>query len=101
MIANIIDRRKRPYRFLKINAVIEPTRHDNSIADADQAEPQAQWIGYDEQEHISLADALQWAHNHKDLVTLFIYDANSGIYPVRHDLGVQCERAASENSSGK
>lgn len=28
-ILNIVDRRKRPYRFQKINAIVEPTRHDN------------------------------------------------------------------------
>lgn len=38
MLTNIIDHRKRPYRFKKINAVIEPTRHDNTVKDADQAD---------------------------------------------------------------
>lgn len=86
MIGNIIDHRKRPYRFLKINAVIEPTRHDNRVKNSDRAKANPKqdkaWIGYDEREHVSLADALQWAHNHKDTVTLYLWDADSGIYPV-------------------
>src|ERR1700722_17477175 len=51
-VLNIIDHRKRPYRFLKINAVIEPTRHDNRCTDADQAGGKDAWMGYDEREHI-------------------------------------------------
>jgi hypothetical protein len=37
MITNIIDRRKRPYRFWKVNAIVEAAWHDNSVNDADQA----------------------------------------------------------------
>lgn len=84
MLTNIVDRRKRPYRFMKINAVIEPARHDNSVKDSDKAKPSRKmdkaWIGYDEKEHVSLADALMWATNHKDEVTLYLYDQNDGIY---------------------
>jgi len=29
MITNVIDRRKRPYRFFKVNAIVEAALHDN------------------------------------------------------------------------
>jgi hypothetical protein len=82
-ILNIIDRRKRPYRFRKINAVIEPTRHDNRCKDADQAEGRDNWLGYDEREHISLAEAIEWAATAPDELTLYLYDEDGGIYPSR------------------
>lgn len=81
-ILNIIDHRKRPYRFMKINAVIEPTRHDNACKDSDHANGADKWIGYDEQEHVSLNDAIKWAAGCPDEVTLYIYDEDSGIYPI-------------------
>ena len=83
-ILNIIDRRKRPYRFAKVNAIIEPTRHDNSVKDSDRAphnpSQDKKWIGYDEREHITVAEALRWAQNHNDALTLYIYDKDGGIY---------------------
>lgn len=82
-ILNIIDHRKRPYRFLKINAVVEPTRHDNRVKDADQASGRDEWIGYDEREHISLSDAMAWAATIPDEVTLFLYDEDGGLYAVQ------------------
>lgn len=84
-IKNIIDRRKRPYRFETINAVIEPTRHDNRCEDADQAAGKDAWMGYDEREHISLSEAIEWAATFPDELTLYIYDRDGGIYAVdRH-----------------
>lgn len=82
-ILNVIDRRKRPYQFRKINAVIEPTRHDNSIKDADRASGKDDCIGYDEREHISLTEAVEWAANATGELTLYIYDEDGGIYPSR------------------
>lgn len=82
-ILNIIDRRKRPHRFKKINAIIEPTRHDNRCKDSDHAEGRDNWMGYDEREHIALADAIEWAATFPDELTLYIYDEDGGIYP-RH-----------------
>lgn len=83
-ILNIIDRRKRYYKFGKVNAIIEPTRHDNSVKNADRAPRSPKmdraWIGYDEREHISVAEALRWAQNHQDVVTLYLYDKDGGIY---------------------
>jgi hypothetical protein len=78
---NIIDRRKRPYRFRKVNAVIEPTSHDNCCKDADQAQAKDDSLVYDEMEHVSLSEAINWAHIHPDELTLYIYDEDSGIYP--------------------
>jgi hypothetical protein len=85
-ILNIIDRRKKPYRFKRVNAIIEPTRHDNSVKDGDRAgrnpKQDKAWIGYDEKEHVDVAYAIQWASKHKDSVTLYLYDKDRGIYPV-------------------
>lgn len=86
MLANIIDRRKQQYRFKRVNAVIEPTRHDNSTKNCDRAarnpKQDKAWIGYDEKEHVTVTDAIKWASKHKDEVTLYLYDKDSGIYPV-------------------
>lgn len=82
MILNIIDRRKKPYRFRKVNAVIEPTRHDNRVNDSDHAprSDAAEWIGYADKEHVGVHEAIAWAESHKDEVTLYLYDEDGGIY---------------------
>lgn len=76
MIWNIIDRRSRPYRWKRINAIIEATENDNSVRDADQAPdaPQTELILYDEREGISIAEAVKWASAQRRPVTLYIYD---------------------------
>ena len=81
MITNIIDKRKRRYRFLKINAIVEAAWHDNVVKDADQA-PSAKMDGplYEEREHIALSDAITWATAFAEPVTLFLYDEDAGIY---------------------
>ena len=79
-LTNIRDRRKYPYRFEKINAVVEPTCHDNSIEDSDKVEPEYTGIGYDEREHITIAEAVAWANSFTEPTTLFIYDHDGGIY---------------------
>jgi len=84
-ILNIIDRRKRPYRFEKVNAVIEPTRHDNRCKDADHAGGKDNWMGYDEREHIALSEAIEWAATTADELTLYLYDEDGGIYPSRFE----------------
>jgi hypothetical protein len=85
MLTNIIDRRKHPYKFKIVNAVIEPTRHDNRVKGADKAEPKPRldksWIGYDEKEHVAVRTAILWAVLHHDYVTLYLYDKDSGIRP--------------------
>lgn len=84
MITNIIDRRKRPYRFKTINAVVEPTRHDNSCKDADQAGGRDEWIGYSEKAHVSLSEAVTWAASFSDDMTLYLYDKDGGIISSRY-----------------
>lgn len=86
-ILNVIDRRKQPYQFATVNAVIEPTRHDQSVPGADQVvgRTSPNWIGYDEREHLSVAEAFAWAEQHFDAVTLYLYDKDDGIYETRPD----------------
>jgi hypothetical protein len=80
MITNIIDKRRRPYRFLKVNAVVEAAWHDNSVNDADQA-PSGKNDGptYEERQHIPLSEAVTWASALAESVTLFLYDEDAGI----------------------
>src|SRR5258708_33782491 len=80
MISNIIDRRKRKYRWKEITAIIEPTYHDNLVDDGDKAEiPEPGFIDYDEMRIISVADAIAWATSLPFAVTLYLYDLGSGI----------------------
>jgi len=74
MICNVLDHRKRQHRWKRIKAIIEPTRHDNSVADADQAEAAAGESVYDERSAISVEAAVAWAHALPYAVTLFLYD---------------------------
>lgn len=83
MITNIVDRRKRPYRFHKINAIVEAAWHDNSCQDADQIEQSCGGPDYEEKEHISIAAAIVWANSFVPPVTLFLYDEDGGLYPKR------------------
>jgi len=81
MIWNIIDRRKRRYRWKCINAIIEAVEHDNSCEDSDQA-PEADVltvIDYDELEAVSIQKAVDWANAKQSAVTLYIYDEGDGI----------------------
>lgn len=78
MIWNIIDRRKRPYRWKRINAIIEATSQDNSVSDSDQAKASPDDISYDCREAISLADAIAWASGLQNGVTLYLYDEGCG-----------------------
>jgi hypothetical protein len=79
MIENISDRRKRPHRWKRISAIVEPTWHDNDGGpDRDQSEPSTDDIVYDQREAISLAGAIAWANSLPDRVTLFLYDEGSG-----------------------
>jgi hypothetical protein len=78
MIWNVIDRRTSPYRWERINAVVEPTWHDDNCRDADRAEPCDGEIDYDERNSISVFEAISWAHGLPFPVTLYIYDESSG-----------------------
>lgn len=79
MIWNIIDRRKRPYRWRRINAAIEATSNDNSVGDSDQADLLDDDVLYDERRSIPLSRAVQWAMEHETPVTLYLYDEGDGL----------------------
>jgi hypothetical protein len=83
MIWNIIDKRERRYRWKRINAIIEPTWHDNSCHDSDQAEEDLDAGVYEQREGISLAEAVEWANAKPYPVTLFLYDEGRGTAPAR------------------
>jgi hypothetical protein len=79
MIENISDRRKRPFRWKRINAIVEPTWHDNDGGpDRDQSERGPDDIVYDQREGISLAEAITWANSLPDRITLYLYDEGRG-----------------------
>ena len=80
MIFNIIDRRKRRYRWKQITAIAEPTYHDNLVADSDETEvPEPGFFACDEKAVISVADAIAWATSLAFPVTLYLYDLGQGI----------------------
>ena len=83
MIWNIVDRREREYRWKCINAIVEPTWHDNSAKDADQADSWPDEFEYDERESISLFEAINWAGSLPYPVTLYLYDEGKGTNVVR------------------
>jgi hypothetical protein len=80
VILNVIDRRGRPYRWKTINAIVESTWHDNTVADADQASDEGtdDEIGYAERRGHSVAEAVSWAHAMEEAVTLYLYDEGNG-----------------------
>ncbi len=80
MIWNIIDKRTRPYRWATVNAIIEATLHDNSVADTDIAPdvPMKDEVTYDQLEGISLCEAVKWASDRSCPVTLYLYDDGEG-----------------------
>jgi hypothetical protein len=80
-IVNIVDGRRRRYRFLRVNAIIEAAWHDNTCDDADQIAGR-DGPDYEELEHVSLREAIAFAEAQKGEVTLFLYDEDGGIYAV-------------------
>ena len=82
VIWNIVDERKRHYRWKVINAFIESVDHDNSCEDADQA-PSPKWdserVDYDQRIGISVTEAVEWAHKHPAAVTLYLWDEGEGL----------------------
>jgi hypothetical protein len=75
MIANVIDRRTRPYRWKRVNAVVEPAWHDNKCQDPDQATPAVGELDYEEKAGISVKEAIAWAEDLPYSVTLYLSDA--------------------------
>jgi hypothetical protein len=81
MIANIIDRRRRPYRWRSIGVIIEPTWHDNTFAsgDGDYAEHDHREPQYDEMRSVSLTAAITWAMGFDVPLTLYLYDEGTNL----------------------
>jgi hypothetical protein len=79
VIQNVIDNRKRHHRWKRINAIAEPTWHDNSSADSDKADPTEGEFDYEERKLLSIADAIAWAQALPFPVTLHLYDDNDGV----------------------
>ena len=75
MILNIVDERTKLYRWRSVDAVIEPTWHDNTCADADHSAPHPDESDYEERAKISLTEAIAWALGVGYPVTLYIRDA--------------------------
>lgn len=74
MIWNIIDRRRRPFRWMRVNAIIEAVEHDNSVADADPNDV----VDYDQREGVTVNEAVRWATQQRCPVTLYLYDDGKG-----------------------
>jgi hypothetical protein len=77
MIQNISDKRTRPYRWLRVDVIAEPTWHDNSCPDSDQAPQDAREPGYAAKKNISLADAINWVAAMPLPMTLYVYDGGT------------------------
>lgn len=77
MLQNIIDRRRRPYRWRQVDVIAEPTWHDNACPDADPAEQIDQDPGYASRKGISLSEAVEWAIAMPVPMTLYLHDAGS------------------------
>ncbi|WP_043838384.1 hypothetical protein [Muricoccus aerilatus] len=81
MILNIIDRRGNPYRWKRIDVIAEPTWHDNSLAEGDQAPHDYREPGFATQKGVSLTDAVAWASSFAVPLTLYLYDEGSSAVP--------------------
>jgi hypothetical protein len=81
MIANIVDRRKRQYRWQSVDIIIEPTWHDHSCPDSDEAAQHDTEPTYIARKAMSLADAVTWASTFPVPMTLYIYDNGSDEVP--------------------
>ena len=79
MILNIVDRRRRNYRWKTITAIVEATCHDNDCGDTDNVEPTDDDIVFAAKPSISLSDAVAWAQGLPSPVTLYLYDLGDGI----------------------
>lgn len=79
MIWNIVDNRKRGYRWKEINTIIEDVAHDNSCRDTDIFDEENENApDYLSKENISVHEAIAWAEAQTGKVTLYLYDKGSG-----------------------
>jgi hypothetical protein len=75
MIINVVDNRKRRYRWKQVKVIAEPTWHDNKCKDTDKAKPTTGELDYEERTNISVHDAIKWASDLPYSVTLYLYEA--------------------------
>lgn len=101
MLANVIDHRKRKFRFLKVNVVAEATWHDNRGKDTDYSDPALGGPAYEEFEHIALNDAIVWAQEQTAPITLFVYDEDGGIYVNEDSALNRATRRKTKGPSGR
>lgn len=102
MIWNIIDKRRRRYRWRVVNAIVEAVEHDNSCVDADQA-PESDLsvvVDYDALEAVSVNEAIKWAMQQPCPVTLYLYDEGGGFSDEVHfdEMEVRFEAGEEEES---
>ena len=76
MILNVIDGRRRRYRWKSVNAIAEPTWHDNAAPDSDETGPVHGESEHEERKQLSVADAIAWAQTLPFPVTLYLYDSD-------------------------
>ncbi|HEV7323004.1 MAG TPA: hypothetical protein VGO04_30745 [Ensifer sp.] len=76
MIWNVVDNRSRPYRWKRVNAVVEAIEHDNSCLDANQADEAAEAVDHARRDGISVCEAIEWGNRQPSPVTLYLYDAD-------------------------
>lgn len=84
MLWNIVDNRRKRYRWKVVNAIVEAVEHDNSCADADQAPEHDDAVLYDALEAVSVNEAVRWAMEQPAPVTLFLYDEGGGFSDEEH-----------------
>lgn len=91
MLWNVIDKRKRPYRWREVNAIVEATEHDNSCVDSDQAPESdpAVIVDYEALEAVSVSEAVKWAESQPCPVTLYLYDVGAGFGDEEHFTNVE------------
>ena len=80
MICNIIDRRHNKYD-VNIDAVFEPSQHDNSVKGATQFSWGGNEFSYEELSGTTIVAAIEHARKWDCPVTLFIYDLGSNDRP--------------------
>jgi len=79
VILNIIDRRRRFYRWQKVDAIIEAAWHDNTCADSDQAEVSYEQPDCEQWPGISVAEAIARASALPSSLTLYLYDLGTDL----------------------
>lgn len=62
-----------------MNAVAEPTWHDNSVADSDSSAPEPGESDYEERKGLPVTEAAGWAQGLPFPVTLYLYDDGDGL----------------------